>query len=24
LEKWQKSLNAIDIALKTIWNKFFR
>jgi glycosyltransferase involved in cell wall biosynthesis len=24
LKKWQKSLNAINIAFRTIWNKFFR
>ena len=24
LSKWQKSLNAINIALKMIWNKFFK
>lgn len=24
LEKWQKSSNAINIALKMIWNKFFK
>lgn len=24
LHKWQKSSNAINIAVKTIWNKFFR
>jgi len=24
LSKWQKSLNAINIALKVIWNKFFK
>jgi glycosyltransferase involved in cell wall biosynthesis len=24
LKKWQKSSNAINIAIKTIWNKFFR
>jgi hypothetical protein len=24
LKKWQKSSNAINIAVRTIWNKFFR
>ena len=24
LQKWQSSLNAINIALKVIYNKFFR
>jgi hypothetical protein len=24
LSKWQKSLNAINIALKMIWSKFFK
>jgi hypothetical protein len=22
--KWQKSINAVNIALKTIWYKFFK
>jgi hypothetical protein len=24
IKKWQKSMNAIDIAMETIWNKFFK
>lgn len=24
LKKWQKSINAVNIAIKFIWNKFFR
>jgi hypothetical protein len=24
ISKWQKSSNAINIALKMIWSKFFR
>jgi hypothetical protein len=24
LKKWQKSSNAINIAFRTVWNKFFR
>jgi hypothetical protein len=24
LEKWQKNSNAIRIAVRFIWNKFFR